>query len=180
MIMTTIAVAPLLDGTFSFANPSTQSTYRSRREKLAGHFYILQLIVGAGLILGIIGGISIYGSNPNKWDKARKELQAGTALFLLVWVAVVSIAITFWRDRKFMSGFQRSVYPALLAIALPCLLIRIIYSLANAVNIHTSGTQVFNPLTGSLAAYVCMSVIPEMAIVLTYEAVATYSILAKK
>ena len=59
-------------------------------------------------------------------------------------------------------------------LALPFLLVRIIYSGLNAINLNTNpgsnSTNEFSPVTGSLAVNICMGFAMEIAVVVLYAA----------
>ncbi|KAK3058111.1 hypothetical protein LTR09_001189 [Extremus antarcticus] len=59
---------------------------------------------------------------------------------------------------------QERIFIKAVVLALPFILIHIVYSLCAAF----SNTSTFNPVTGSTTASLCMSVLEEMAVVVTY------------
>ncbi|KAH7342720.1 hypothetical protein BKA65DRAFT_478593 [Rhexocercosporidium sp. MPI-PUGE-AT-0058] len=132
---------------------------------------IVHLVILVGLILGIVGGI-------NASDDYTKALKAGTmatyrpgslskvgtALFIASYAAIVAftIAISFSTPHA-QSGEKRILYAV--TIALPFLLIRLIYS-----SISTfSHDPRFNLLTGDQTLLLCMAYLMEICVVLSFE-----------
>jgi hypothetical protein len=126
------------------------------------HFPIL-----AGLILGIVGGIKLFDTNPTSANTGVTYMKIAIMLFLLTFIALAAItASTFMRIRHVMDGEKRLVF-ACLAVN-PFLLVRLIYSII--VHFDRSST-IFSFLSTRTAAVVVqavMSVAMEFIVVLIF------------
>jgi len=116
------------------------------------------------LILCIVGGTSSYSSTGVY--QPQTETKVGVVLYLISFIALAAIAIvTAAKLSNAPSQDKRLVYAVL--VALPLILVRIIYSLLSvyAHNRH------FSLITGSVAIKVVMAVLEEMAVVIMYLAI---------
>jgi hypothetical protein len=125
------------------------------------HFRLLQLLITIGLILCIVGGTSSYSSTGVYQPQATTK--AGVVLYLIAFIVLVLIAaVVASKLSNAPSEDKRLVWAVI--IALPFILVRIIYSLISVF----SHNRHFNLITGSIIIHVFMSVLEEMAVVIIY------------
>jgi len=161
IILDSIGVSPLLLATLGLLSRCADSISGMFN---AIHFRLLQLLITIALILCIVGGTSSYTSAGVY--QPQPTTKAGVVLYLVAFIALVLIAaITTSKLSNAPSDDKRLVWAVILA--LPFILIRIIYSLISVF----SHNRHFNLITGSVAIHVCMAVLEEMAVVLIYLAI---------
>jgi len=111
-------------------------------------------------ILCIVGATS--APNPTLIDQ-ESTVRAGIILYLVVFIMLCILALIAVVSRHKVPDQER-IFIKAVVLALPFILIHIVYSLCAAF----SNTSTFNPVTGSTTASLCMSVLEEMAVVVTY------------
>jgi hypothetical protein len=128
---------------------------------------LVHLPIIAGLILGIIGGMKLFDTNPASVNTGITYTKIAIILFILTLIALAAItAFTLMRIRHVMDGEKRLVFACLAVI--PFLLVRIIYSII--VDFDRSST-IFSFLSTRTAAVVVqgvMSVAMEFIVVLIF------------
>jgi hypothetical protein len=125
------------------------------------HFRLLQLLITVGLILCIVGGTSSTSSAGVYQPQTTTKV--GVVLYLVALIALGLIAaVTTHKLSNAPSDEKRLVWAVI--IALPFILVRLIYSLISVF----SHNRHFNLITGSVAVWVVMSVLEEMAVVFIY------------
>lgn len=124
-------------------------------------FRLLQLLITVGLILCIVGGTSSTSSSGGY--ETQPTTKAGVALYLVAFVALSLMAIVMTHKLSNAPTDDKRLAWTVI-IALPFILVRIIYSLISVFShIHS-----FNRFTGSVAILVVMGVLEEMAVVSLY------------
>lgn len=113
-----------------------------------------------GLILGIVGATQV--SDPEEID-SQKLVHVGLILYLVAYIAILALAITAFLKRETVPTEER-ILITMVALAMPFILVHIIYSLLEAFS-HSS---TFSAEAGSKTAELCMSVLEEMVVVLLY------------
>ncbi|KAL2075582.1 hypothetical protein VTL71DRAFT_525 [Oculimacula yallundae] len=171
-ILNNVALSPLMLATMGLLGRLLDSIHETYNTKLhPATLKIVHLIILVGLILGIVGGI-------NASDSYIKEMQAGgaaayrpgslskagAALFVISYAAIVAstIIISFSTPHA-QAGEKRILYAV--AVALPFLLIRLIYSCISTFSHNTK----FNLLTGDETVLLCMAYLMEICVVITFE-----------
>jgi hypothetical protein len=124
-------------------------------------FRLLQLLITVGLILCIVGGTSSTSSAGVY--QPQTTTKAGVVLYLIAFTALGLIAAvtTHWLSNA-PSDEKRLVWAVI--IALPFILVRLIYSLISIF----SHNHHFNLVSGSVVILVVMAVLEEMAVVSLY------------
>jgi amino acid transporter len=112
------------------------------------------------LILAIVGATSV--SNPSQIE-SNTEVHAAIILFLIVYIMIVAMALFAVCCTRQIPDEERILLKAVI-LALPFIFVKILYSLLSAF----SGLSVFNFVTGSKTADLCMAVLEEMVVVLLY------------
>jgi hypothetical protein len=121
---------------------------------------IVQTPAGIALVLCIIGATST--NTPKDVDK-QTTVQAGIAIYLVVYILLVLLTAGAGLAYR-MTGRGEKKLLIIVALSLPILLVRVIYSMLSVFSHDNS----FNPMTGSTTAQLFLSVIEEMIIVLMY------------
>lgn len=125
------------------------------------HFRLLQLLITIGLILCIVGGSSSTSSAGVYQPQATTK--AGVVLYVIALIILAVIAAVAAKKLSNTASDDRRIVWAVI-IALPLILIRIVYSLISVF----SHNRHFNLITGSVVIHVFMSVLEEMAVVIIY------------
>ncbi|OAL22783.1 hypothetical protein AYO22_06691 [Fonsecaea multimorphosa] len=142
--------------------------YGFRRD--AGWIYLLLFCIikltGAGMNIDIE-----LGKKENLVTTATILNTIALSPLLSATLSFVNGGLIFWSTRSQYVPMQRTLLAAVL-LALPFLLVRIIYSGLNAINLNTSKstghTGKFNPVTGSWALYLVLGLGPEVIVVALY------------
>jgi hypothetical protein len=178
-----VALGPLLSATLSFFNGSqpVQSSQpaRSGRRSLFNNLpRMLRLVhwaVLAAVALGVTGGVdrapSSSGEQSASYDSGATYLKVSSILFLVALAGIAYGLTSYWAQRSAMVEPQRSILPAI-AVAIPLLLLRVVYSLLSSFNLdtttNTGHTMAFNMFTGNIVAYVVLAMLPQIGVVLIY------------
>lgn len=126
----------------------------------------MQLVVIIGLILGIVGGVdasSTLAATGVYQVQSISKVSVGLFIGSFVIFVIITIATSFVISRA-RPGEKRIL--AAVGFSLPFLLVRLIYS---AISVF-AGTPSFNSVTGNVTILLCMALIEELIIVITYEA----------
>ena len=127
------------------------------------HYHIVLLVLVAGLILTIVGSTEINPDPVTYAITVPALSKAGIAIFLLVWLLIALIAALVIKDISNAATEERKLAWAA-AIALPFLLIRLIYA-ALAAFINDGN---FNLLDSSVAVVWTLAVLTECLVVFFY------------
>ncbi|EXJ80593.1 hypothetical protein A1O3_06875 [Capronia epimyces CBS 606.96] len=162
VILDSIGISPLLLATLGLLTRCTDSISNPSSTKFkAVHLRLLQLLVTIGLILCTVGGTSSTSSSGVY--KPQTTTKAGVLLYLVACLALgVIAAVTTLKVSRAPSGEKRLLWAVI--IALPFILVRIVYSLI-AVYSHDHS---FNIITGSVTILVVMAILEEMVVVVLY------------
>ncbi|KAK9491188.1 hypothetical protein V1508DRAFT_405750 [Lipomyces doorenjongii] len=118
------------------------------------HFCRLALL--SAIVLGIVGGVELSQNNPPQTASTLRR------------VSIVLIIVVFAILTLFALYFLGFAQLRRITVALPFLLVRIMYSLLNAFASSTANN--FNSLTGSWIIYLAMDVIMEFVVVTVLSA----------
>jgi hypothetical protein len=126
---------------------------------------IIELLVLVGLILGIVGGVDAADDYVKSGRYQPGSLnKAGTALMIIAWVLlVIATALTSSSISHAEHGERRLLMA--IVLALPFLLVRLIYSIFSTF----THEQSFNLLDGSVTVLLCVALIEEFIVVLIFE-----------
>jgi hypothetical protein len=128
---------------------------------------LVHLPILAGLVLGIIGGLKLFDSNPTSVNTGVTYTKVAIMLFLLSLIALAAItAFTFMQIRYVMDG-ERSLVFACLAVN-PFLLIRIIYSIIVDFDRSSTIFSFLSTRTTAVVVQAVMSVAMEFIVVLIF------------
>ncbi|KIX97002.1 uncharacterized protein Z520_07116 [Fonsecaea multimorphosa CBS 102226] len=175
-ILNTIALSPLLSATLSFVNGGASKTSNEVRKSWSNSslprlLKPVHLLIVVALVLSISGSLDRTKTDQNDLNTGATLLKLATLLFFIVWAILCLCSLIFWSTRSQYVPMQRTLLAAVL-LALPFLLVRIIYSGLNAINLNTSKstghTGKFNPVTGSWALYLVLGLGPEVIVVALY------------
>lgn len=172
-ILNNVGLSPLLLAALGFLSRLLDSIHRRHNTMLSTHILKgVEIIIIVGLILGIVGGI-------NASDAYTKSLNAGvtnapyhpgtlskvgTALFIVSYVATVIFTIVISFSVPHAEAGEKRLFYAV-AIALPLLLIRLIYSCLSTFSTNVN----FNLLKGNTTALLCMALLEELVVVAVFE-----------
>ncbi|KAH7386926.1 hypothetical protein DE146DRAFT_702011 [Phaeosphaeria sp. MPI-PUGE-AT-0046c] len=165
IIIDSIGLSPLLLATLGllsrlvdFINAKSTPTFTIK------HFRLLQLLITLGLILSIVGGTS-GTTKPDGTVQVATTSKAGIALYIVAYVGIVLVYLTSIPKTSIIPKQERRV-PVAILLALPFILVRLIYS-GCAVFLHT---HLFNPVTGNVVVRVVMAIVEEFVVVTIYIA----------
>ncbi len=134
----------------------SQHIFTKQRRRLV---YVLILV---GLILGIVGGTSSKIAADGTIQVAT-ESKVAVILYLVGWNVLVVMWIFCAANKSVAPPGERSTVPVV-AVALPFILVRIIYSVLAAF-LHN---RTFSIVSGNAAAYACMALVPEFIVIIFY------------
>jgi hypothetical protein len=126
------------------------------------HFRLLQVLITVGLILSIVGGTSSK-VQPDGTIKVDSTSKVGIILYIVAYVGLALVYFASVSRTYCVPGKERRV-PVAIVIALPFVLVRLIYS-ACAVFLHT---HLFNIVTGSVVVLALMAIVEEFIVVVIY------------
>ncbi|KAL7917887.1 hypothetical protein ACQKWADRAFT_331495 [Trichoderma austrokoningii] len=169
-ILNTVALSPLLNASLSFLNVGLDKA-RSFARHAAVALKFVHLLIIAGLILSITGGISRTKTTQDSLDSGARELQFASIVFMIVWILLTVACLVYMANLHYVQSAAKRLVLSV-TIALPFLLVRIIYSALNAINLDTSSshghTTKFNPVLGSWRLYLALGLATEFAVVALY------------
>ena len=167
-ILQNVALSPLQLATLGLLSRLIESINKTHSSVIKTPMLkVVELLVLVGLILGINGGIKASDNYTNTGIYQVSPLtKAGTALFTVsfVFIVVASLATSF--SVPHAEPGEKRIMMAI-AISLPFLLVRLIYSIISTFGHFKS----FSLLTGSTTVLLCLAIIEEFVIVVVYEAV---------
>ena len=129
----------------------------------------MQVLIIVGLILGIVGGSSSASSATSSNSAATTTITVPTTskvaiiLYIIGFIGIVGVFLLSLPKTSAVPKKERRV-PVAITIALPFILIRLIYS-ACVTFIHN---HTFNNITGSVGVFVGMAVIEEFVVIAVY------------
>ena len=167
-ILSNIGLSPLELAALGLLSRVLGSINKSHSTFIGTHFLkLIQVLVTVGLILGIVGGINASDAYQKTGTYQPGTLnKAGTALLIASYVALVFTTIITYLHISHAERGEKRLLVAI-AISLPFFLVRLVYSIF-ATFTHNKD---FNLLDGNLTVLICVSLIEEFIIVLTYEIV---------
>ena len=122
---------------------------------------VTQLGITIALILSIVGGTSSI--SPTGVYKVQTTSKAGILLYIVCYLALGLMALLTLRNTFYLTSGETRIMWAVF-IAMPLLLVRLIYSLL-AIFDHS---QRFSLISGSALIHALMAVVEEMLIILIY------------
>ncbi|TGO12357.1 hypothetical protein BTUL_0090g00490 [Botrytis tulipae] len=169
LILQTIGLSPLLLATLGLLsrvldsiNQNTHTIVQPRMLK------IIEILTLVGLILGIVGGLNASDTytSTGKWVPGT-ESRVSNILFIVSFVAIIATAmLTSFSISHAENGEKRILLG--IAIALPFLFVRLLYSVLSTFVSHSTK---FNALNGSVTVLLCMDLLEELVIVVVYLAI---------
>jgi hypothetical protein len=127
------------------------------------HFRFIHLLVGVGLILSMVGGISGYSVQPNGSISIPTTSKVGVILFIPAFVALILVLFVSLPLTSVVPPKERRV-PVAVSFALPFIAVRLLYSVLS-VFLHN---HIFGLLNGSVVVWALMSVVEEFIVVAMY------------
>lgn len=161
LILDFVGISPLLLATLGLLSRCVDSL--NMNTTTAFHmlqFRLTQLIIVLGLILSIVGGTNSISSNGTFTVQTTSKV--GVILYIVGYVILALRTITIIPKFSSHSGEKRLALAVI--IALPFILVRIIYSLL-AIFLHNHD---FRAINGSVTIQVVMSVLEEFFVVIIY------------
>ncbi|KAK0638024.1 hypothetical protein DIS24_g10259 [Lasiodiplodia hormozganensis] len=123
-------------------------------------FKSLDLLSLVGLVIGTVGGIQASKST-DRLTTVDPKSKAAVAIFLAIFVFDVLILGYLAVSMSRIEASERRILPGV-AASFPFVFVRLLYAMIY----DFSGDQDFNSITGSIAIYVCMSVVMEFIAVI--------------
>ena len=122
---------------------------------------VTQLGITIALILSIVGGTSSI--SPTGVYKVQTTSKAGILLYIVCYLALGLMALLTLRNTFYLTSGETRIMWAVF-IAMPLLLVRLIYSLL----VIFDHSQRFSLISGSALIHALMAVVEEMLIILIY------------
>ncbi|KAF7955764.1 hypothetical protein EAE96_004687 [Botrytis aclada] len=166
LILQTIGLSPLILTTLGLLSRVLDSINRNTHTLIQPRLLkLIEILTLVGLILGIVGGLNASHTytSTGKWVPGT-ESKVSNILFIVSFVAI--IATTILISFSISNGEKRILLG--IAIALPFLFVRLLYSVLSTFVSHSTK---FNALTGSVTVLLCMDLLEELVIVLLYLAI---------
>jgi hypothetical protein len=166
-ILQNIGLSPLELAAIGLLGRLLESINRSHKTIISSRgFKLIELIITIGLILGIVGGVNAASTVGQTFKYQPGSLnKAGTALFIVSWVAIVLATIFISFHVSHAEPGEKRILIAV-AISLPFILIRLIYSCFSTFSTNKN----FNLITGNVTVLLCVALIEEFIVVVLYEA----------
>ncbi len=154
-----LAAIGLLSRLLENINKSTQTFFSTRMLKA------IELVVIVAFILAIVGGVNAGDtfSSTGKYQPGSLS-KAGTIIFIVSYLAIVAATAMISFSVSHAEKGEKRILTAV-AISLPFLLVRLVYSIFSTF----SHNPKFNVLIGSPTILLCVALIEELIVVLTYE-----------
>jgi hypothetical protein len=164
-ILQSIGLSPLELAAIGLLSRLLESINRSHHTLINTHMIkLIELVITIGLILGIVGGINASDDYVKTGVYQASTLsKASTALFIVSWVAIVIATIVISFSVSHAEAGEKRLFLSV-AISLPFLLIRLIYSILS-VFAHNKN---FSLLTPNVTVLLCVALLEEFAVVVTY------------
>lgn len=164
-IMNSIGLAPLQAGSLGLLNRLSENIggkNRSQAEKSI--FRLVQTVIIAGLVLGVVGGIKAGNGIKENGTFAIGSLgKIGTGLLIGAFAATLIVAANLYRKVSLANRKYRNLLWAVVAAAFP-LAVRLVYAILATL----TDDKNFNFITGNVTAWLCLAVIPEALVILIY------------
>lgn len=162
LICTSIGISPLLLsllGILGRLNQGMKGQGVSQRLERLIHIPIL-----VGLILALVAGTKEFSSDASTRNEGYTMLKAAVLLFLVGLLALVFVAFqTFARRQFILDGEMRLLTVSILAI--PFLLVRIIYSIISAFSQGSNTFSIISDTTRAVVIQAIMAVLMEFIVV---------------
>jgi len=165
-ILNNVGFTPLELACLGFLSRLLDSINKTKHTVLnPGMLKLIQLIVIVGLILGIVGGVNAGdGIKATGIYHPQTLNKVGTALIVVTYVMIVAVTIVTSFSVSNAEPGEHRLFGAV-AIALPFMLVRLIYScLSTFTTIKT-----FNLLAGNTTVFLVMAILMEMICVIGFE-----------
>lgn len=122
-------------------------------------FWISSIITWTDIAISIVGWVAVmhveHPLAPTPYS------QASMALLAVIYLYMVGVFVVFWRRRAEYLADERWALTGV-AICVPLLAVRLAYSLIFII----SGNMDFNAINGNATAYLIMTILPEVLIIL--------------
>ena len=167
-ILQNIGLSPLLLATLGLLSRLLENINRTHHTLINTRILkFIELIILIALILGIVGGVNASDDFATTGKYVPGSLsKAGTALFIVAYVAVVVSTVLISFSASHASHGEKRILFAV-AAALPFLLVRLVYAIMSTF----SKNKNFNLLAGSVTILLCVALIEELIVVLLFEGV---------
>ncbi|KAK9428954.1 hypothetical protein V1505DRAFT_192718 [Lipomyces doorenjongii] len=165
MIVSNIALTPLHLSLLGFLTTSARLALGNNLPNILTkplHFCRLALLTA--IVLGIVGGVELSQNNP---PQTASTLPRVSIVLIIVVFAILTLFALYFLGFAQLRSHSR-ILTLGITVALPFLLVRIMYSLLNAFASSTANN--FNSLTGSWTIYLAMDVIMEFVVVTVLSA----------
>ncbi|HEX4172274.1 MAG TPA: hypothetical protein VHY82_07325, partial [Acetobacteraceae bacterium] len=133
-ILQNIGLSPLMLATLGLLSRLLDNINRTHRTLINTRILkFIELIIMVALILGIVGGVNASDnltSSGGKYTPGSLS-KAGTALFIVCYVAIVICTILIFFSISHASHGEKRIFFAV-ALALPFLLVRLVYSIMSS------------------------------------------------
>jgi len=180
--LTSAGLSPLLLATIGFLATVCQRTL-SDDPLIARGLKIMSLICTIALILAVVGGVDMGNAKTTAdLNKGEDLRHAGAILFAVLFGLIFLLHMRCWSNVNSIMKARRTLLAAI-SLALPFLLVRVVYTVLSAfspvtqsasasgkVSMTTSDSPLakFSATSGSWAIYLFMSVLTEYAAVMVY------------
>ncbi|KAE8444871.1 hypothetical protein EG329_014119 [Mollisiaceae sp. DMI_Dod_QoI] len=167
-ILNSIGVSPLELAALGLLSRLLDSIHKSYNTFLHPRILqLVQIIIIVGLVLAIIGGVNAGNTFETTHQYHPGTLnKAGTSLLIVSYAAIVLFTALISIFVSHAEAGEKRLFLAV-ALALPFLAVRLIYS-----GLSTFSTNPrYNILTGNTTLFLCLALIEELIIVITFETV---------
>ncbi|KAG4031028.1 hypothetical protein MFRU_010g01540 [Monilinia fructicola] len=166
LILQNVGLSPLILATLGLLSRVLESINRNTCTFIQPRaLKLIEVLTLVGLILGIVGGINASDAytTTGKWIPGT-ESKVSNMLFIVAYVALLSITILTSVSISHAENGEKRILAAI-AMALPFLLVRLLYSILSTFVAHSTE---FNSFSGSVTILLCVALLEELVIVVIY------------
>jgi len=167
-ILLNIGLSPLLLAASSLLSRVLESINKTHHTLInSAMIKLIHTVITVALILGIVGGTQA-GTNYGNTGiyKAQTLSKVGSVLFIVAYIAILLVTVIISFSVSHAEAGEKRLLLAV-AVSLPLLLVRLIYSLMTSF----SKLKGFNSVTGDVTILLCVALIEEMIVMVIYEGV---------
>ncbi|RDL39713.1 Uncharacterized protein BP5553_04053 [Venustampulla echinocandica] len=168
-ILTNVGFSPLMLATLGLLSRLVDSINKNYQTFVTSkHLKFIETVITVGVILGIVGGVKASDAlkQPGGTYQPQTLSKVGTILFIVSYVVTIAATVLISFSASHADAGEHRIILAV-AFSLPFLFVRLMYSCISTFA-HNSK---FSLIGGSPTILLCVALIEELIVTITYEAV---------